>query len=1172
MPYFTISIIVFVKNIKKAPTSTEYKSQKLFLAIKEKRKYKFWNFQDNAIGARFERDKLDRKFKEEFSLDLELDSVQIFNRSSYRGKNKPAATTLIIEVDENFYNLINERKNDSFIWLSSAELKKMGKSSWIENQDWIHELKPTNYDDLKEFDLTLISRVRQLQTANSRGNLVIFVGAGISKASNIPLWGELTKELKKELGDITNDNELIPQFYFQIHKNVNYYEKIERILDIDNVERNPIHNEIFLLNPNHVVTTNYDRLLEDEANEQGKNYYLIKKDEDLPYSNSSRLIIKMHGDLKEKNIVLKEDDYLRYSQDFPLIENYVKGIFSSKQILFIGFSFDDRNLKKIIESVRGILKEDYRPAILFRTNEKETLDSEWVEYFKSRGVNVIGYEPKIKKYLQDIGKYKKIYPSKFDTEDSFEKKTRTFNFLRFIRFYSDEDSMFFENNPDIVDQMYRALYVYSDLPAIPYKYLERIKPFANINGEYAKYDHIGYHLKVHSPEILKFLHSVKGITDNKIQYKSKHIKEDAILNEKLYFVYTKLRQSAVYCVQRIHDFREEIHNKLKISNSNKQEDCKCLTCLLKDLKLDKAYLDSDRPNLFEESKFKLIKLAKVDFFFANYESSYQNLKKCASLCQRQQDYHLYFLCLYNIKLLKYRIKHLFVPHKIDEETKKDILEEIDNISLTKTIEELNLSKLSKEILHSINNKEASLNARRDLEAVLINIKKYYQSHQNGTSYFSGPNYITKAIYLYRVYTNFISKNFIFDIFYLDHQEITELFAECLFYSLATNSSLKQRLTEIQVFDMMCLIKYCNSSSLNSTIENTLGVKDLQIKLYKPEIDIYLKLLHNYLDSHLRTTKVFKTETRIKNCIQFIKREDMMVAQRINIMFDNILLSISILYKQLSRYKLFKELIAKVIQYISTTHDNPFQNQKPFKKFISSYIKYDTSKNYNEMMRAILNEKIWSGEYLDQFLISLKKDKRKFRVHYSSWNMLKKRFQTDSYRLSVFESVAIFEFLNEESQSEMTELLESLTLSSSKLPKLLQNGISRINDDSKLYDNFIKICQGKGEIENIGNIKVLKNRAFWNYYVLYLKKQINLIEKDRKQILKKESIFSFLIDPLNFNYKSFKTDWLHVIRGHSIWKYLSKSNEKLEDIIGEFLKNKFDFELSEIYWKYFYKKK
>jgi len=57
----------------------------------------------------------------------------------------------------------------------------------------------------------------------------------------------------------------------------------------------------------------------------------------------------MHGDINELNdIVLKEEDYLNYSQKHILIETFIKSLLVDHTFLFIGYSLKDYNLKLII--------------------------------------------------------------------------------------------------------------------------------------------------------------------------------------------------------------------------------------------------------------------------------------------------------------------------------------------------------------------------------------------------------------------------------------------------------------------------------------------------------------------------------------------------------------------------------------------------------------------------------------------------------------------------------------------------------------------------------------------------------------------------------------------------------------------------------------------------------
>lgn len=65
-----------------------------------------------------------------------------------------------------------------------------------------------------------------------------------------------------------------------------------------------------------------------------------------------------------KIIILKEDDYLNYSNHFPLIEIYCKAAIASNVILFVGYSFNDPDVKQIFNWIKVTLKNNYQRAYL----------------------------------------------------------------------------------------------------------------------------------------------------------------------------------------------------------------------------------------------------------------------------------------------------------------------------------------------------------------------------------------------------------------------------------------------------------------------------------------------------------------------------------------------------------------------------------------------------------------------------------------------------------------------------------------------------------------------------------------------------------------------------------------------------------------------------------------
>ena len=216
--------------------------------------------------------------------------------------------------------------------------------------------------------------IRFLAEELEKGKLVVFVGAGVSKNSGLPEWKELIKDYAEYRGikEFTSKEYLtIPEEVFERYGSLKYYEIAEKRFSGKYVP-NSIHRILDEMDLTYIITTNYDTLIEDQI----KNLQIVSKDEDLPYTNSNRMLIKMHGDFKNKNIVLKKSDYDNYEKNFQLISTLIKGLFTTNTILFIGYSYNDTNVQQIMNWIKEILKEETRKAFLVEFTEKDDKEEE----------------------------------------------------------------------------------------------------------------------------------------------------------------------------------------------------------------------------------------------------------------------------------------------------------------------------------------------------------------------------------------------------------------------------------------------------------------------------------------------------------------------------------------------------------------------------------------------------------------------------------------------------------------------------------------------------------------------------------------------------------------------------------------------------------------------------
>ena len=248
--------------------------------------------------------------------------------------------------------------------------------------------------------------IKNIITASQNNKLVFFIGAGFSKLSEteslkIPSWEELINELKEDL-NISNESDYlkIAQLYFLKFGEHAYENKVKS--SIKDLTPSKFHKNLFDLKPHYIITTNWDYLIENTAQEKRLAYDLIRSDADLANSQLDKKIIKMHGDFQQHNFVFKEDDYLQYGQNFPLIEGYIKGIFSTCTIVFLGYSYSDYNLKQIVSWITRISKATPKKYLL-----QGKFDLAQNRYLENHGISLLT------PFIQDLS-YERLYESFFE--------------------------------------------------------------------------------------------------------------------------------------------------------------------------------------------------------------------------------------------------------------------------------------------------------------------------------------------------------------------------------------------------------------------------------------------------------------------------------------------------------------------------------------------------------------------------------------------------------------------------------------------------------------------------------------------------------------------------------------------------------------------------------------
>lgn len=230
--------------------------------------------------------------------------------------------------------------------------------------------------------------------------IAVFIGAGVSSLSDYPSWSELVLKMAKRIKYpialknlegkecLSSDEYLkIPQIYYDKYGEKEYLKFVRKELHTFKMP-NEIHKLIMQLKPNHILTTNYDTLIEQTANQLGVSYSVINSDDKVATAPTRNYILKVHGDFERNNFVLKECDYLNYENNFKLIDNLMKSIISTHLVIFIGYGLGDYNIKLIMNWVKHAQNEGFIEPIFIYAGLNELSEIELV-YYEGENLQVI---------------------------------------------------------------------------------------------------------------------------------------------------------------------------------------------------------------------------------------------------------------------------------------------------------------------------------------------------------------------------------------------------------------------------------------------------------------------------------------------------------------------------------------------------------------------------------------------------------------------------------------------------------------------------------------------------------------------------------------------------------------------------------------------------------------
>lgn len=1018
-------------------------------------------------------------------------------------------------------------------------------------------------------DITLIKR------ASETKKLVIFVGAGVSINSGLPSWYSLIKVLKEDIGinkEDTEDPLQVAQVYFNQRKNKEYVEKIREALHYKKGKYNSLHEVLFDLKPEHIVTTNYDDFLEQVIKKRALSFSVIKSDKDFPYAANTNLLVKIHGDLDNDDFILKEDDYLNYEADHPLFEAFIKAIFSTKLVLFVGYSYSDVNLKIILQKVRNILGKDYQSSYLLT---HENVSAYKRDYLRNKGVNVVSYlENKnfINGYLNgDNSKHImfRIYNEKLSSYGQ-----DLLDLLVFINVYDRYKERLSKNN--IIEQMYLSLSRYSELKSLPYYFISNLYPFNDKAGKVYNNEQSEEVLAVRNLNLLNYLHENTVYESGNTKFTPiflQSIKEDEVsyYNSKLSKIIEVLNLSGIYYLNSPYGSPtgESFLHESIIFHKQYSSNCECLMCLFDDLKLDKLVSVIAKTNITETSDVNDdMLLAFVHYRLGNIYQACNLFEEVAQKSWHAGKYISYFISKFNYKKLSSFID--FAEYKIiDDEEIKKLKVRADNIDLEDIYRQINdVSKEESELIRIIRDNDVLNYINKQIQEKYNQSISTYSDLKKGATYYIGPNYSRSTRFYIDVIDNFYNVNYIVRDGFADYKSTINVALKTFLIGYKFDEAYPSREDELGEGFWR---NFLNHAKADEYIKFFNEYHIDRIKIKSSSKISFLVVVNNYLRSFYRG-KDFRGKIKSNKEVND-QSEKGFLNDKFASIFSNAFFLLSKIDLDKESVDELSENLLNSMQVIDFLY---WKNTEYIALFLDSHCKLLDSKFYNDLLKVLVNKpKLLTKELLLHVGSSLKNSASEDRINniglIDNIRFRFNNFDQGTLYHNKLNIVYLWMFIGDnyrqiiesDIEKELSNDFDSNLYSKACFMKIIDYNISF---EKYIFDVNL---QKSDSIEEISEEYFkLKNVIFINFISLYYFLEVSFDDYRLNLFSNLDDYMIFYLNPSTFDYSKFRPGWLKLSGSPQVHKKLSEYIQIKESLKAYIKLHADDKDLVALYLNYY----
>lgn len=250
---------------------------------------------------------------------------------------------------------------------------------------------------MKSFDKRNNATVKETCFELYRSEKIIqFIGAGFSTRFGMPTWDDLIKIIASQLKwdpDIfkINGNYLqLAGYYVAVTGSIG---PLRSLLDRkfnpsdDAVKASRAHMALTKFRTPVIYTTNFDDLIERSFELNNTKHQRVSNIGDMLHNNKDHTeIVKFHGTFDDdKSIVFTEENYFERLEFESALDINLRCDSLYKTLLFIGYGFDDLNIRYMLYKLKKLRKQFDEPsnvpiAIMTTFSSKEVqqvLNSKW---------------------------------------------------------------------------------------------------------------------------------------------------------------------------------------------------------------------------------------------------------------------------------------------------------------------------------------------------------------------------------------------------------------------------------------------------------------------------------------------------------------------------------------------------------------------------------------------------------------------------------------------------------------------------------------------------------------------------------------------------------------------------------------------------------------------------